>query len=171
MRNWEAGSTRIPYAAYKLLRILRGGRLLGPEWSGWVVQGNRMWTPEGHQIEAGGMSWWSLIVRMARQYQQDARGRLQPAAGELLGRRPMPTVDSLPDAPLPSRCSPPVPQRNAAAGDSDGRRQSLASMDQEASPRGGVGGSFVPFLTSQNRPKKAAPSPSSTRILAEGVLS
>lgn len=75
VRNWESGTTRIPYAAYKLLRILRGGRLLGPEWSGWVVQGNRMWTPEGRVIEAGGMAWWSLIVRMARAFQSGADGR------------------------------------------------------------------------------------------------
>ena len=32
IRNWESGKVRIPYAAFKLMRLLRGGKVLGDEW-------------------------------------------------------------------------------------------------------------------------------------------
>ena len=34
IHNWEAGRVRIPYAAYKLLRIVRGGQFAHPAWRG-----------------------------------------------------------------------------------------------------------------------------------------
>ena len=54
IRNWEAGAVRIPYAAYKLLRVLRGGRYLGhPVWRDYRVWGDTLYTPEGHHFQAG----------------------------------------------------------------------------------------------------------------------
>lgn len=69
IRNWEAGSARIPYAAYKLLRVLRGGRYLGDAiWADFRVCGPVLITPEGHRFHAGDLAWWSLLVRRARAF-------------------------------------------------------------------------------------------------------
>lgn len=80
VRNWESGSSRIPYAAFKLMRVLRGGKFLGPEWSGWFVRYDKLVTPEGHEIRAHEFAWWSLLVRQAREFQRLMRERRQ---GEL----------------------------------------------------------------------------------------
>lgn len=70
VQTWESGTHRIPYAAYKLVRILRGDRYLQhPMWRHWRVSGECLYTPEGHRIHAGELSWWALQVRMARQFQ------------------------------------------------------------------------------------------------------
>lgn len=68
MRNWESGAVRIPYAAYKLMRVLKGGKILGPEWRDFYVWRGVLHTPEGHRFEAGELSWWSLLVRRARAF-------------------------------------------------------------------------------------------------------
>lgn len=69
IRGWESGETRIPYAAYKLLRVLKGGRYLAhPIWKDFVVQGDVLVTPEGHRFQAGQLAWWSLLVRQARAF-------------------------------------------------------------------------------------------------------
>lgn len=68
VRNWEAGAVRIPYAAYKLMRVLRGGKVLGPEWRDFRVWRNVLVTPEGHRFEAGDLAWWSLLVRQAHEF-------------------------------------------------------------------------------------------------------
>lgn len=80
VRNWEAGAVRIPYAAYKLMRVMRGGKLLGPPWRNFYIRGNRLVTPEGHSFEAGELSWWSLLVRQAREFQRIMRDRRSPKA-------------------------------------------------------------------------------------------
>ncbi|MBX9613093.1 MAG: phage protein [Burkholderiales bacterium] len=68
LHNWNAGKYDIPYAAYKLLRVLLHYELPDPAWKGWHFAQGRLWTPEGHSIAAHESSWWSLMVRMARQY-------------------------------------------------------------------------------------------------------
>ena len=58
IHNWEAGRVRIPYAAYKLLRIVRGGQFAHPAWRGWFVRGIRSGRPRitgsGPRIPRGG---------------------------------------------------------------------------------------------------------------------
>lgn len=64
--NWENGSHRIPYAVYKLARILARLELPGEAWAGWRLEGNLLITPEGRQITPQDGSWWSLLIRQAR---------------------------------------------------------------------------------------------------------
>jgi hypothetical protein len=76
IRGWESGATRIPYAAYKLLRVLKGGRYLAhPGWKDFIVQGDTLVTPEGHRFQAGQLAWWSLLVRQARAFGERLRGQ------------------------------------------------------------------------------------------------
>jgi transcriptional regulator with XRE-family HTH domain len=63
--NWENGSHRIPYAVYKLLRVLARLELPGKAWAGWRLEGDVLITPEGRQITPQDGSWWSLLVRRA----------------------------------------------------------------------------------------------------------
>ena len=63
--NWENGSHRIPYAVYKLLRVLARLELPGKAWAGWHLEGDVLITPEGRQITPQDGSWWSLLVRRA----------------------------------------------------------------------------------------------------------
>lgn len=81
VQNWEAGTVRPPYAAYKLMRVLRGGKVLGPEWRGFTIRADRLNTPEGHTFHAGDLAWWSLLVRQARQWQKEAKARAEAARG------------------------------------------------------------------------------------------
>ena len=37
IHNWESGAARVPYAAYRLLRIVRGGEFVHSSWKGWAV--------------------------------------------------------------------------------------------------------------------------------------
>lgn len=73
IQNWESGAARPPYAAYKLMRVLRGGKVLGPEWRGFTIRADRLNTPEGHTFEAGDLAWWSLLVRQAREFRHVRR--------------------------------------------------------------------------------------------------
>ena len=64
--NWENGSHRIPYAVYKLARVLARLELPGEAWAGWRIEGDLLITPEGRQITPKDGSWWSLLIRQAR---------------------------------------------------------------------------------------------------------
>ena len=41
--HWEEGKTRIPYSAFKLLRIRANGEFLDGAWNGWVIRGDTLW--------------------------------------------------------------------------------------------------------------------------------
>lgn len=76
VQNWESGAVRIPYAAFKLMRVLCGGKVLGSEWRGFSIRADKLHTPEGHTFQAGDLAWWSLLVRQARAF-RDARRELR----------------------------------------------------------------------------------------------
>jgi DNA-binding transcriptional regulator YiaG len=65
LQNWESGRARVPYAAYKLMRVLRGGEMLDAAWTGFRLHRDTLWTPEGHPFRPADLTWWSLTCRMA----------------------------------------------------------------------------------------------------------
>ncbi|AVS85144.1 hypothetical protein C8239_10610 [Paracidovorax avenae] len=65
LHNWQSGKHDIPYAAYRLLRLLNRMELPGESWSGWCFHGGKLWTPEGRSFVGTDGSWWSLLVRRA----------------------------------------------------------------------------------------------------------
>ena len=75
VRNWETGRTRIPYAAFKLLRLLSGGELPGAAWEGFFVRGNVLYSPEGKAFTAGELAYLSNVFAMARFWLQEYHGR------------------------------------------------------------------------------------------------
>lgn len=116
VQNWETGKARIPYAAFKLMRVLRGGKLLGPEWHGFIVRQDKLITPEGHSVEASDLGWWTLLVRRAREF-GNARRQLREvqdassaAAAAVRADRPASKVaaGAAPCDPAPAPDVPPI---------------------------------------------------------------
>ena len=76
IQYWEAGTVRVPYAAFKLMRILRGYELPGAAWKGYRLQGDTLWSPEGLRFSAADHRWWSLTCRMAGEFRALMAARL-----------------------------------------------------------------------------------------------
>ena len=68
VRYWISGKTTIPYAAYRLLRILTGAELGCNGWEGWHMHSGKLWSPEGYGFLPRESNWWSLLVRQARSF-------------------------------------------------------------------------------------------------------
>lgn len=86
VRHWESGEAAIPYAAYKLLRILTGYDLPGPAWAGWSIRGDTLWSPSGRGFTAAHLGYMWLTFAMARNWQEqvlreESRGGPPPAGG------------------------------------------------------------------------------------------
>ncbi|MDI1253397.1 MAG: VC1465 family Xer recombination activation factor, partial [Thermomonas sp.] len=75
IRNWESASARVPYAAYRLMRVMRAGKVLGPDWAGFHVWRGVLCTPEGHRFEPSDLVWQSLLVQQARAFREFMRER------------------------------------------------------------------------------------------------
>jgi hypothetical protein len=68
LHNWETGKVRIPYAAFKLVRLFSSYEIFHPIWKDWRIVGSRLVTPEGHSLEAGNFHWLSLMARKAEAF-------------------------------------------------------------------------------------------------------
>jgi len=66
IRYWISGKVRVPYAAYKLVRIMRLFELPCKGWDGWHMHSGKLWSPEGFGFVPSDSSWWGLLVRQAR---------------------------------------------------------------------------------------------------------
>ncbi len=94
LHNWNSGRYDIPYAAFKLLRVLLRYELPHPSWEGWHFAGGKLYTPEGYSIEAHESSWWSLLLRKAEMFSTlyaqvgDLQARLRDG-----GHAPRPGMD------------------------------------------------------------------------------
>ncbi len=66
IKYWVSGAVLVPYAAYKLVRVMRLFELPCAGWEGWHMHSGRLWSPEGHGFVPTDSSWWGLLVRKAR---------------------------------------------------------------------------------------------------------
>lgn len=73
LQNWETGKVRIPYAAYKLVRLFNSYEIFHPIWHDWRIVGSKLITPEGHSLEAGDFHWLSLMARKAEAFSKTHR--------------------------------------------------------------------------------------------------
>lgn len=73
VHNWVAGSVRVPYAAYKLLKLQLHYELPGKAWEGWSFSAGKLYTPEGYSLQPHDWSWWSLLARRAAMFGTLAR--------------------------------------------------------------------------------------------------
>jgi DNA-binding transcriptional regulator YiaG len=104
IRNWESGRAPIPYAAFRLLRLLSGHKLPGAHWRGFTVRGGVLWTPEQKPLYAWEMRWLSLTFSIVRYWLREhgysqhlpakqMRERLQPVQGRVRRRTTAPLVE------------------------------------------------------------------------------
>lgn len=70
VRYWFSGRVTVPYAAYKLVRVMRLFELPCAGWDGWHMHSGKLWSPEGHGFEPHDSNWWGLLVRKARLFGQ-----------------------------------------------------------------------------------------------------
>lgn len=98
IQNWENSGARIPWMAYRMLRILRGHALPGTAWEGWTVRGGKLFNPAGRSFDAVWLSNVEYVFAQARLWRQmyASTGRDGPplTAGKLL---PTSTGGGLPD--------------------------------------------------------------------------
>ena len=108
VRNWEAGRVGIPYAAFKLLRILRGYELPGQAWKGFRLKGDTLWSPEGKGFKASDHTWWSLTVGMAHEFRRMMQAKraagvaaVEGAAAHAVAQAAETVLESIGAAPVP----------------------------------------------------------------------
>jgi transcriptional regulator with XRE-family HTH domain len=82
---WESGKSGIPYAAFKLLKILVGFELPGEAWKGWTIRGDTLWSPEGRPYRAGYLSYQWLTFAMADSWRRSMRKEATPSSHRLGG--------------------------------------------------------------------------------------
>ncbi len=88
LQNWLSGTHQVPYAVYKLLRLIRYTELPGQAWQGWHFSRGQLVTPEGRTIDGSESAWWSLLVRQAHGFGQLYQENLQlkASASSFAGR-------------------------------------------------------------------------------------
>lgn len=64
--NWESGRTTIPYAAFKLMRVLSRYELPGKTWEGWSVRDGALYNPAGRSFQSHELYYISNMFQMAR---------------------------------------------------------------------------------------------------------
>lgn len=84
IQNWETGGARIPWLAYRMLRILTGYAMPGKAWEGWTVHGDRLIAPNGRWYEANMLEQIEQVFGMARLWRQDYAKRNQKSVAVVL---------------------------------------------------------------------------------------
>ena len=82
IQNWETGGARIPWMAYRMLRILRGFALPGLQWEGWTLRGGVLFSPNGRSFDAVWLHNAELVFAQAKLFRQmyAASGRAKTAS-------------------------------------------------------------------------------------------
>lgn len=72
IRNWEAGAVRIPYPAFRLLRVRAGMSMPFDGWDGWQVgKDGTLWSPARQSFRPKDLEWLSLVFAQARMWRKD----------------------------------------------------------------------------------------------------
>lgn len=81
IQNWENGGARIPWMAYRLLRIQRGQALPGAHWEGWSMRDRFLIAPNGRFFDVGYLENLEMVYAQARLWREmyAASGRAKTA--------------------------------------------------------------------------------------------
>jgi len=83
MRNWETGSNRIPYPAFKLVRMRAGAIVHVEGWEGWrFARDGALVTPDGRTFKPWELQHLRLVVSLARRYSEGRRALPLPAVAD-----------------------------------------------------------------------------------------
>lgn len=82
IQNWETGGARIPWMAYRMLRILRGFALPSDYWEGWTISNGQLVSPAGRAFDAVWLANVEHVFAQARLFRQlyAASGRAKTAS-------------------------------------------------------------------------------------------
>ena len=105
IQNWETGGARVPWMAYRMLRILCGYALPGYQWDGWTLYGDKLYNPAGRSFDSASLQYLELVFSQARLWRQMyARSGVQKAAETII---PFPDRRRTPaEAPKPPQAQP-----------------------------------------------------------------
>lgn len=105
IQNWETGGARIPWMAYRLLRVLRGFALPGLAWEGWTLRGSTLYSPNGRGFDSVWLLHNEHVFAQAKLFRQmyAESGRAKTASTVL----PFPDRRKKPETkPLPLEAQP-----------------------------------------------------------------
>jgi DNA-binding XRE family transcriptional regulator len=82
IQNWETGGARVPWMAFRLLRILRGFALPGLAWEGWTLRNATLYSPAGRGFDAVQLETLEHVFAQAKLWRQmyAASGRAKTAS-------------------------------------------------------------------------------------------
>lgn len=82
IQNWETGGARIPWMAFRMLRILRGFALPSVYWEGWTIRNHQLFSPAGRAFDAVWLENVEHVFAQARLWRQmyAASGRAKTAS-------------------------------------------------------------------------------------------
>jgi transcriptional regulator with XRE-family HTH domain len=97
IQNWETGGARVPWMAYRMLRIIRGYDLPGKAWEGWTLRGDTLYSPDNRAFPAGSLYQLQNTFAQAKLFRQ-----LYARSGPAQPSRVLPFPDrKRPDEALP----------------------------------------------------------------------
>lgn len=71
IRNWESGTVRISYPAFRLLRIRGGSGMPFDGWDGWEVgKDGTLWSPARQSFRPKDLEWLGLVFAQAGMYRK-----------------------------------------------------------------------------------------------------
>ncbi len=80
MRNWETGANRIPYPAFKLVRMRARAIVHVEGWEGWrFARDGALVTPDGRSFQPWELQNLQLVVSLSRRYMQERQHRPRAA--------------------------------------------------------------------------------------------
>lgn len=83
MRNWETGCNRIPYPAFKLIRMRARAIVHVPGWDGWrFARDGALLTPDGRSFQPWELHNLQLVVSLARRYMEGRQAAPLPVVAE-----------------------------------------------------------------------------------------
>jgi hypothetical protein len=100
VQNWETDGARIPWMAYRMLRILSGYALPGNACGNWTVRADRLIDPNGRWYEANSLEQIEQVFGMARLWHQDYNRSNKKHLSVVLPF-PAPAIAQLPERRLP----------------------------------------------------------------------
>ena len=97
IRNWENGTSNIPYSAFRLMRLAGGYVFAGKGWEGWTFSHGKLWTPENRSFEPHELRYIAHYLSMARFWIKTRTTNPKPEGDQ----SQVPPVNGVPPALIP----------------------------------------------------------------------
>ena len=100
IRNWENDASRIPYAAFRLMRLFGGHALVGKAWDGWSIREGVLYSPVGRGFEPYQLNYLGNYLWMARQWLKEcatanaSNGKKQPFLATRVAKTSIPEIET-----------------------------------------------------------------------------